>query len=68
MAELDEEYEPNDNPPLPLKTKVKPLSEIPVGWIMQSDPTSGLPCFVNRSSGAKVKILFIFYKTTYSIF
>jgi len=51
---LDEEYEPNDNIP-PLKTKVKPISETPVGWIMQADPTSGLPCFVNQSTGAKVK-------------
>ncbi|KAL4149827.1 hypothetical protein QTP88_003683 [Uroleucon formosanum] len=52
LAELDEEYEPNDNIP-PLKTKVKPISETPVGWIMQADPTSGLPCFVNQSTGAK---------------
>jgi len=54
---LDEEYEPNDNTP-PLKSKVKPISETPVGWIMQADPTSGLPCFVNQSTGAKVKINF----------
>lgn len=54
LAELDEEYEPNDNTPS-LNTKVKPSNETPVGWIMQSDPTSGLPCFVNQTSGAKVK-------------
>lgn len=60
MAELDEEYEPNDNnPPLPLKIKIKPISEIPVGWIMQADSTSGLPCFVNQSSGAKVRKILI---------
>jgi len=46
---LDEEYEPNDNNP-PINTKT------PVEWMMQADPTSGLPCFVNRSTGAKVKI------------
>jgi len=56
---LDEEYEPNDNTP-PLKTKIKPISETPVGWIMQADPTSGLPCFVNQSTGAKVKINFTY--------
>lgn len=52
LAELDEEYEPNDNAP-PLKTKIKSITETPVGWIMQADPTSGLPCFVNQSTGAK---------------
>lgn len=62
MAELDEEYEPNDNTPS-LKTKVKPVNETPVGWIMQADPTSGLPCFVNRTSGAKVKRKSFYYKS-----
>lgn len=57
LAELDEEFEPNDNT-VPVKTKIKPISETPVGWIMQADPTSGLPCFVNRSTGAKVIKLF----------
>ncbi|XP_025417931.1 rho GTPase-activating protein 12-like isoform X2 [Sipha flava] len=53
LAELDEElYEPNDNTPS-LKTKVKLISETPVGWIMKADPNSGLPCFVNQSTGAK---------------
>lgn len=62
LAELDEEYKHNDNnSPPPVNKKNNPVSEIPIGWIMQTDPTSGLPCFVNQSTGSKVnKILFLF--------
>lgn len=56
LAELDKEYKLNDNTsPLSLNKKIKSISEIPVGWIMQTDPTSGLPCFVNQSTGSKVR-------------
>jgi hypothetical protein len=62
---LDEElYEPNDNTPS-LKTKVKLISETPVGWIMKADPNSGLPCFVNQSTGAKVRIIVVEFIINY---
>lgn len=61
LAELDEEYELNDNNIPPLKTKIKPIGETPVGWLMQADPISGLPCFVNQSTGAKVNNKYLLY-------
>ncbi|XP_050437352.1 rho GTPase-activating protein 12-like isoform X2 [Adelges cooleyi] len=53
LAELNEEYEPNDSNFTPAPKEKKPIGDTPAGWIMQADPSSGLPCFVNRSTGAK---------------
>ncbi|XP_050535745.1 rho GTPase-activating protein 12-like [Daktulosphaira vitifoliae] len=54
LAELDVEYEPNDNcTPAPKTNAKKSINDAPVGWIMQADPSTGLPCFVNQSTGAK---------------